>query len=137
MPADPFFRVYELVLKNRLIDKVFVGEYKIVQVVRWDWVVEGDETAKLYVSTADKNGKEVIYGPFTNNVISMLDHPISRFMQIKIESHGMGRFEWYPKTFRIGWAVAEKKQDGTLVPLVGLSEYDPYFRLSLVGELEF
>lgn len=137
MPTDAFFRVYELLLKNRLIDKVFAGEYKVVQVVRWDWVVEGDEIAKLYVNTADEEGKEIAYGPFTNNNISMLDHPLNRFMQIKIESHGTGRFEWYPKTFRIGWAVAERKQDGTLVPLMGLSEYDPYFRLSLVGDLEF
>lgn len=138
IPTDPFFRVYNLILQNKyMTDNIFSGEWRIVQVVKWDWVVEGDEKASLYVRTANEQGNEITYGPFTNNTISMLDKPLNRYLQIRIESHGTGRFEWYPRSFRIGWAVASKEPDGLWKPNLGLAEFDPYFRIGVQGELEY
>lgn len=138
IPTDPFFRVYNLVLKNPyMINNIFSGDWRIVQVVKWDWIIEGDEEAKLFVRTADESGSEVTYGPLVNNTISMLDEPLYRYLQIRIESHGTGRFEWYPRSFRIGWAVASKESDGSWKPNLGLAEFDPYFRIGIRGELEY
>lgn len=138
IPTDPFFRVYNLILKNPyMTNNIFSGDWRIVQVVKWDWIVEGDEEAKLYVRTVDENSNEVTYGPLVNNIISMLDKPLNRYLQIKIESHGTGRFEWYPRSFRIGWAVANKEPDGSWKPNIGLAEFDPYFRIGIQGELEY
>lgn len=137
VPTDPFFRVYNSLLETKLIQEVFSGKLGIVQIVRWDWKVQGDERASLYVSTAGENGESVTQGPFTDNTISMLDLPLRQFIQIRVESTGTGIFEWYPRSFRIGWAVAEKQRDGSWRPLLGLAEYDPYFRISINGQLEF
>jgi len=137
IPTDPFFRVYNLILKNpHMTNSILSGEWRIMQVVKWDWIVEGDEKAKVYVRTADENGNEVTYGPLVNNIISMLDKPLNRYLQIKVESHGTGRFEWYPRSFRIGWAIASKEPDGSWKPNLGLAEFDPYFRIGIQGELE-
>lgn len=137
IPSDPYFRIYKLLLKRKLINKFFEGKFKMVQVVRWDWLVGSGETAELYVVTTNENGEEVTYGPLINNTISMLDQPIRKFIQIRVESRGVGPFEWYPRTFRIGWAIAERKSNGTWNPLPELAEYDPYFRIDLYGNLEF
>lgn len=138
IPTDPFFRVYNLILKNSyMTNNIFSGEWRIVQVVKWHWIVEGDEKASLSVATFDKNGNEVKYGPLTNNTISMIDKPINRFFQIRIESRGTGRFEYSPRSFRIGWAVASKEPDGSWKPHLGLSEFDPYFRIGVDGNLEY
>lgn len=137
IPADPFFRVYRLILRGHLIQDLFSGKYRVVQVVRWDWLVEGDEHAALYVTTQDETGQGVTFGPFANNLLSMLDSPLKRYVQIRVESHGKGRFQWYPGSFKIGWAVAEKQGDGNWVPLMGMAEYDPTFTLGLNGDLEW
>jgi len=87
--------------------------------------------------TGENVEQPVTYGPFTNNVISMLDRPLQRYVQIRVESHGTGRFEWYPRSFRIGWAVAERLEDGNWSPMPGLAEYDPFFTIGLHGNLEW
>ncbi len=138
IPTDPFFRVYNLVLKNSYMTKnLLSGEWRITQVVKWDWTVEGDEKAKLYINTFDKKGNEIALGPFTNNIISMLDQPINKSLQIKFQSSGTGRFEMIPRSFRIGWAVVSKEPDGSWKPNLGLAEFDPYFRIGINGELEY
>ena len=138
IPTDPFFRVYHLVLKNSYMMKnLLSGEWSIVQVVKWDWIVEGNEKAELYINTFDKNGNAITLGPFTNNIISMLDQPINKSLQVRFQSSGTGRFEMTPRSFRIGWAVASKESDGAWKPNLGLAEFDPYFRIGLQGELEY
>ena len=67
----------------------------------------------------------------------MLDSPLKRYVQIRVESHGVGDFEWYPGSFRIGWAVAKKQTDGSWLPMAGLAEYDPFFTIGLNGDLEW
>lgn len=138
IPTDPFFRVYNLVLKNDyMIRSILSGEWRIAQVVKWDWTVEGDEKAELYINTFDKHGNEITLGPFTNNIISMLDRPINKSLQIRFQSSGTGRFEMIPRSFRIGWAVVSKEPDGLWKPNLGLAEFDPYFRIGINGELEY
>lgn len=138
IPTDPFFRVHNLVLKNPyMINNLLSGEWRIVQVVKWDWIVEGNEKAELYINTFNKNGNEIAMGPFTNNIISMLDQPINKSLQVRFQSSGTGRFEMIPRSFRIGWAIASKESDGAWKPNLGLAEFDPYFRIGLQGELEY
>jgi hypothetical protein len=137
IPVDPYFRVYKLLLQYGLFQGYLSGQFKIVQIVRWDWVVGSGEKASLYVLTTDESGKDVSYGPLTNNTMTMLDQPISRFIQIKVESSGVGSFEFHPRSFRIGWAIAQRKTDSSWGPIPGLAEDDPYFRISSSGNLEF
>src|SRR3990167_10460994 len=41
IPTDPFFRVYNLVLKNPyMVKNILSGEWRIAQVIKWDWIVE-------------------------------------------------------------------------------------------------
>lgn len=137
IPADPFFRVYAMLLKYpSMLEKYLAGEWKIVQVIKWDWKVEGDEDAKVYLKTANEKGNDVEYGPFKNNVISMLDKPLNKYFQIRFEGSGTGKLEMYPRSFRIGWAVASKNDNGVWEPNIGLSEYDPFFRVGITGGLE-
>ncbi len=137
IPCDPYFRVFGILLQGNLIEEYFADKFKIVQIIHWDWVVEGDESAKLYVSTYDMEDNPVTYGPFTNNTISMLDNPIRKAVQIRVESSGKGRFSYYPRSFRIGWAIAEKNIDGSFTLEPGLAEYEPLFRIGLDGNLEY
>lgn len=138
IPADPFFRVYNLVLQNPyMMNNMLSGEWRIVQVIKWDWIVEGNEKAEVHINTMDDNGNKITLGPFYDNIISMLDQPINRFFQVKFQSSGTGRFEMIPRSFRIGWAVASKEPDGSWKPALGLAEFDPYFRIGLHGELEY
>ena len=58
------------------------------------------------------------------------------FFQIKFQSSGTGRFEMIPRSFRIGWALADR-EDGKWKPNLGLAEFDPFFRLNVHGELEY
>lgn len=139
IPTEPYFRVYNLILNQRTnlgIDKIFSGEWRIVQVIKWDWIVEGDEKAEVYINTMDDNGNKITLGPFIDNIISMLDRPIKRFFQIKFQSSGTGRFEMIPRSFRIGWAIANKEEDEGWKPNLGLAEFDPFFRLNVHGELD-
>lgn len=138
IPTDPFFRVYNLVLKNPyMVKNILSGEWRIAQVIKWDWIVEGDEKAEVYINTFNKDGQKITLGPFTNNIISMLDQPINKSLQIRFQSSGTGRFEMIPRSFRIGWAVVSKERDGSWEPSLGLAEFDPYFRIGINGELEY
>jgi hypothetical protein len=140
IPTEPYFRVYNLILNQKTnfgIEKLFSGEWRIVQVIKWDWIVEGNEKAEVYVNTMDDGGNKITLGPFTNNVISMLEQPINQFVQIRFQSSGTGRFEMIPRSFRIGWAVASKDENGKWKPNPGFAEFDPFFRLNIHGELEY
>jgi len=121
IPTEPFFRLHKTLLDGGLMGPVFQGHLRIVQVIRWDWTVKGDEKAEVFVITRDDDGNRVTYGPFTNNIISMLDKPVQKSIQLRFQSTGIGKFSMYPQTFRIGWSVAEK-EDNIWQPLIGPSE---------------
>ena len=136
MPTDPFFRVFKYVATDRNLKLIFSGELKTVQVIRWDWLVEGNEKAELRLRTVDEVGNLMILGPFTNNAMSVLNAPLGRSVQIEVRSTGTGRFEYYPRSFRIGWAVLHKQKDGSWQPLENYAEYDAFFRVGLGGYVE-
>ena len=137
VPTDPFFLVYRHLLEEHTLPILFSGELKLVQVIRWDWSVTGDEASKLFVSTFDESSNPVRYGPFTNNVISMLDAPVRKYVQIRVGSSGTGHWEYYPNTFKIGWTIAQKQKDGTWLPWIGYAEYEPLARSDPGGRLHW
>ena len=136
IPTDPFFRVFKYVANDRNLNLIFSGELKTVQVIRWDWLVEGDEKTELRLHTFDEAGNPLTLGPFTNNAMSVLNAPLGKSVKIEVRSTGTGRFEYYPRSFRIGWAVLHKQKDGSWQPLENYAEYDPFFRVGLGGYVE-
>lgn len=135
IPVDPFFRIYKYALDDRIIDRIFNGQYKIVRVINWEHDIEGDEKYGVSIITSDGTEESnVVYGPFTNKQCSVIDKPLKKYVQIKIEASGVGRFKYYPRSFRIGWAIAESK-DGEWIPNKNAVEYDPFIRFNFRGEL--
>lgn len=137
IPTDPFFRIYRYVVDDNLIDKVFSGEMKVVKVISWEHDLEGEEDFGLYIHTTDgtkENSK--IYGPFVDNKCTIIDVPFERYLSVQIKSVGTGRFTYYPRSLRIGWALAIN-ENGKWVISKNHIEYDPFIRLDLHGFIEW
>lgn len=136
IPTDPYFRVYSYLCENDLIKDVFSEKRRLVQIIRWDWKVVGDEKVNLFVETTESvKDKPVSYGPLTNNSMSVLNGRLKQLVRIKIEGSGTGQFEFYPRSVQFGWAVAEKNETGVWVPNKNLAEYDPFFRINMNNQL--
>lgn len=137
IPTDPFFRIYRYAVDDNLIDKVFSGEMKVVKVISWEHDLEGEEDFGLYIHTTDgtkENSK--IYGPFVDNKCTIIDVPLERYLSVQIKSVGTGRFTYYPRSFRIGWALAIN-ENGKWAISKNHIEYDPFIRLDLHGLIEW
>lgn len=132
IPTDPFFRVYGYLLSTPLMRDVFAGEIRVVQVIRWEWIIEGEESVELLIFTEDDSGNRITHGPFRNNRITMLEKPLHRYVQFRIQGGGKGHWEFHPRSFRIGWSIARKK-NGEWEPDAGIAEYDPFLRFGIGG----
>jgi len=137
LPYEPFFRVYDKISRNNYEKELFNGQLKVAQVIRWDWKITGEEYPALFVETGESMRDIKEYGPYNNNMITMLDFPLGRFVQFAFRSKGTGNFEFYPTTIRIGWTIAKKNEDGGWSALPAFAEYDPDFRINARGELEY
>ncbi|MFH1367666.1 MAG: hypothetical protein ABII64_00940 [Elusimicrobiota bacterium] len=136
IPADPYFRVIERMLRNVYIDDYKKEQIRIVQVIRWDWEIDGQGDIAIYVNTGDSEENIETHGPYTNNTITMLDFQIRRYIQFQIKSKG-GYFKFYPTTIRLGWTIAKINEKGEWIPMIAFAEYDPYFRINKNGDLEY
>ena len=137
IPTDPFFRIYRYIIDDDNINKIFSGEMKVVKVISWEHELEGNEEFGLYINTTDdtkENSKT--YGPFVDNKCTLLDFPLKKYIRVEIKSVGTGSFTYYPRSFRIGWALAINEK-GRWVISKNHVEYDPFIRLDLHGPIEW
>lgn len=128
VPYEPFFRIYQNILNSKRIVQLLNGNIKVVKIIHWEQEVEGDENVRLYIIMKDsQKGAEYINGPFTNNHVSIINFPFRQYIQFKVESSGTGRFTFFPKSVRIGWAEAIKINGEYKINKNNI-EYDPDIR---------